>query len=388
MSNPSTLTYSDQHAFPSILELENAAPEPIYCRSLEVVRFDGIQFVRAIGDNGQIGIATCNARAHLFVPILKHLVFPVFTGQDIRNLETLINLVYVYQNNYKCAGIPFWSCVAYVEAALFDLLGKSTGHSVAELIGKPIRREISVYLSYMGRDTSPEEELEYIGGRLEATGARAAKFKIGGRMRNNEDSIPNRTETLIRKAPDILKQAEKLYVDANGSYDHHRAIEIGKLLEEHGFDWFEEPCPFEQYSSTKAVADALSISVAGGEQDCNMATFRMMTEQCFVDIIQPDMTYNGGIIRALRVAKLAREQNMLIVPHSPKHNSELAPLLQFAAVVDNLNPFIEYPGWEVEPPSWYGTVFALQPGGILKIPSCPGLGIAYDESIWGQAELL
>ena len=40
-----------------------------------------------------------------------------------------------------------------------------------------------------------------------------------------------------------------------------------------GIPLFSEPCPFEEYEQTKRVTDALTIPVAGGEQDTSLPRF-------------------------------------------------------------------------------------------------------------------
>jgi L-alanine-DL-glutamate epimerase-like enolase superfamily enzyme len=239
----------------------------------------------------------------------------------------------------------------------------------------------------MRRDTTPEAEVAWVGERLAETKARAVKLKIGGRMQHNADSLPGRAEKLIELARQSWGDAVTLYVDANGSYDHRRAIEIGRLLEANNYSWFEEPCPFEQYEETKKVADALDIDVAGGEQDCNLGHFRVMIRERVVDMIQPDLMYNGGLIRALRVAKLAEAAGLRVTPHSPKHNPELATLLHFAAVVRHTGPFLEFPARKVTYDDWYTPKFTIEAGGFIKAPAGPGLGIEYDEAIWQEKVL-
>ena len=66
--------------------------------------------------------------------------------------------------------------------------------------------------------------------------------------------------------------------DANGSYSAAKAIEIGKRLQEMKYLWFEEPCPWEELSETKKVADALDMKVAFGEQDSSLWLFQWMIE--------------------------------------------------------------------------------------------------------------
>ncbi len=381
-------TYSDQHTFPPFLNLEKAHSSPVIVKSIEVLKYAGVYLVRSANADGAVGIAACNGRAANLLPILKNLVIPAFIGRDVRELESLVNEVYIYRSNYKYQGTPFWNCVAYVEASLLDLLGQVTAKSAGELLGGTWRYEIPVYLSSMRRDTTPEEEVRWISERLEATRARAVKMKIGGRMRANADSITGRTEGLIPLARKRFGDDITLYVDANGSYDHRKAIEIGHILEDNGYSFFEEPCPFEQYEETKKVADALDIDVAGGEQDCNMGHFRVMIRDRIVDIVQPDPMYNGGIIRAMRVARMAEEAGMKVTPHSPKHNPELATLLHFASVVRNTGPFMEFPAAIVNYDSWYHPAFEIHEGGRITVPTGSGLGITYDEAIWEQAEKL
>lgn len=381
-------TYSDQHAFPPFLGLEESHISPIIVKSIEVLKYKNAYLVRSTSEDGATGVAVCNARARYLYPMLKGLVIPVFICRDVRELESLVNGVYVHGSNYKYQGTPFWNCVAYVEASLFDLLGQVTNKSVGELVGEVWRDEVPIYLSSMRRDTTPEEEVEWISKRLSETKASAVKMKIGGRMRNNRDSIPGRTESLIPLARKTFGDEITLYVDANGSYDHRKAIEIGRILADNGYSFFEEPCPFEQYEETKAVADALDMDVAGGEQDCNLGHFRVMIRERIVDVVQPDLMYNGGLIRALRVARMAAEAGMKVTPHSPKHNPELSTLLHFASVVRNTGPFMEFPARVVEYDSWYDPAFVIQEGGKLKVPKGPGLGISYDERIWEQTERL
>ncbi|MFP4380371.1 MAG: mandelate racemase/muconate lactonizing enzyme family protein [Candidatus Sumerlaeia bacterium] len=380
--------FSDQHYYPPLFDLPAQGNAPVIIESITPYEFEDVVLIRARGSDGAEGIGTCNFRAKLLLPMLKELVIPAFLGKDARELESLVNEVYVFRANYKYQGTPLWNCVSYVEAAIWDLLGRVWGKSVSDLIGGAWREKIPIYLSCMRRDNSAEEEVEMLKRRLDKTGAKAVKFKIGGRMRNNEDSIPGRTDALLPMAREVLGDDITLYVDANSSYDHKKAIEIGRVLEDLDYGWFEEPCAFEQYEETKAVADALDITVAGGEQDCNMGHFRVMIRDHVVDLVQPDLMYNGGLIRALRVADLARQYGIPITPHSPKHNPELATLLHFAATVRHTGPYMEYPVVPVEFSDWYRPHFAVEPGGFVSAPQGPGLGVEYDAEIWSRAKKL
>src|SRR5437764_980361 len=131
-------------------------------------------------------------------------------------------------------------------------------------------------------------------------------------------------------------------------------IAIGKRLQEMKYLWFEEPCPWEELSETKKVADALEMKIAFGEQDSSLWLFQWMIEKKFIDIVQPDLNYNGGFIRAARVARMARKANMWICPHNTQTGPASVNILQFAAATPTIGPYMEYvsrgPG---KKESWY-----------------------------------
>ena len=142
------------------------------------------------------------------------------------------------------------------------------------------------------------------------------KFKIGGRMSGNRDTYPGRTDKILELAAKQLARKVTLMADANGSYSAAKGIEVGKKLQDLHYLWFEEPCPWEELSETKKVADALEIKIAYGEQNSSLWQFQWCIENGVMDVVQPDLNYNGGFTRAARVARMARKENMWICPHN------------------------------------------------------------------------
>ncbi len=362
-------------------------PNPVTLASIEAFRFDGHYLVRATSEDGAVGAVTVNNRLAYLWPLLKEFVVPFFAGKDARDLAALVDGVYTYKSAYKLAGIAFWNPVAYAELAVLDLLGRLAGRPVGALFAPVIRTDIPIYLSSMHRDTTPEEEVEWLGARLAETHATAVKFKIGGRMSHNADAFPGRTDRLVPLARKTFGDEVTIYVDANGSYDAPYAIEIGAMLADYGVAFLEEPCPWQEYDQTKEVADALDLPVAGGEQDSSLPLFAWMIDDRVVDLVQPDMMYNGGLIRALRVAEMAAGANMLVMPHSPKVGAEGAAVLQFASVAPNLGPHQEWHGRPATIPSWYTPALEIR-NGRVPVPTGPGLGVEYDPVIWDRAEQL
>ena len=350
---------------------------PVKIESIDLLHAHNQYFLRTRSTDGAEGLIQTKDMAD-YIPILAHRVRRHFLGQDARDLEHLIDEVYAEDSNYKLAGQEFWCPVAYVEQSLLDLMGKSLKKPVGELLGGVLRKEIPVYLSGSGRDTTGEEEVEVYVREQERTGARAVKFKIGGRMSDNHDAYPGRTDKMLELAQKKLAGKVTLMADANGSYDAKNAIEIGKRLQDMKYLWFEEPCPWEELSETKRVADALDMKVAFGEQNSSLWQFQYMIDNKVMDVVQPDLNYNGGFIRAAKVARLARQANMWICPHDTQTGAATVNILQFAAATPNIGPFMEYVSRkQPKKESWYAPNFDIR-NGVIPVPTGPGMGLEFD----------
>ncbi|MBM4017976.1 MAG: mandelate racemase/muconate lactonizing enzyme family protein [Planctomycetes bacterium] len=372
---------------PGILRLGDALKSPVKVASIEVLEIGGNHFIRSRSADGAAGVAMTNERIAYLLPILQQLVIPYFIGEDARDLESLIGGVYRARSNYKLAGLAFWNPVGWVEFSLLDLLGRAAGRSVGDLLGGVVRREVAVYMSSMRRDTTPEAEVEWVGRRLAETGAGAVKLKVGGRMSRNADAAPGRSEKLAALARRTFGDKMTIYVDANGSYDSARAIEVGRMLESHGVAFFEEPCPFEELEETKRAADALAVPVAGGEQDASIPRFDWMIRNRVVDVVQPDVNYNGGFVRTLQVARLAAAAGMPITPHNPATGFREAYVVHFASVVPGAGPFMEYNAAPARPEPWLSPALDVK-NGVIQVPPGPGLGLEIDPAYLAKAKVV
>ena len=217
-----------------VFHLHSFFTTPVKIESIDLLLAHGQYFLRTRSADGAEGIIRTKDIAD-YVDILAHRVRPHFLGKDARDLEQLVDEVYAEDSNYKLAGQEFWCPVAYIEQSLFDLMGKALKKPAGELMGGVLRKEIPVYLSGSGRDTTAEEEVEVYVRAVEHTGAKAVKFKIGGRMSDNRDAYPERTDKILELAEKRLAGKVTLMADANGSYDAKNAIEMGRRLQKQGF---------------------------------------------------------------------------------------------------------------------------------------------------------
>lgn len=387
-SKPAAVQAAQNEPLPpeqNLLNLRVHATSPAIIAAAELLHSRNRFLIRVRSTDGAEGVAVGSERLKFLAPLLTQRVLPFFVGADARDVERLVDAVARHESNYKLAGVALWSCVAGVEMALFDLLGKSTGKSVGELLGGVLRPQIPVYLSSMRRDTTPAQEVALLAPRLAATGARAVKLKIGGRH-GLFDAAPGRTERLVALARRTFGEAVAILVDANGSYTADQAIEIGRMLEGHGVLYFEEPCAWEDFEATKRVADSLErVQIAGGEQDSSLEKFRWLTRHRGVDVITPDLLSNGGFIRTLRVVRLAAAAGLDVSFHSARSDFRAAYMLHLASAT----PALTWPQeFLADPPrseSWYGPNLTITAGKVAT-PTGPGLGIEIDPAILRRAK--
>ena len=219
----------------------------------------------------------------------------------------------------------------------------------------------------------PEEEVDYLQRLLDETKGQAVKFRAGGRMSRNADASPGRTEKLITLSRKVLGDQIAIHADSNSSYDPPEAIRIGRLLEEIDAVYFEEPCPFDHLEDTKVVTDALTIPVAGGEQEFSQRRFRWMIANRGVDIVQPDLQYYGGLIRSSRVARMAELAGMPTTVHI-SGGFGFIYMLHFASFTPDIGLYQEYKRNIERYRDWFEPALSIGDGS-LRVPDGPGVGI-------------
>jgi L-alanine-DL-glutamate epimerase-like enolase superfamily enzyme len=386
---PSTLDAQglalEQAAAKPVLRLKGLNA-PVIIESIERLRKGRENFIRVRSKDGAEGIALDNGRLKVLHPILSQLVIPYFIGKDARDWEDHLFGVYRQGDNYKLQGMALWSPVAVVEFAVLDLLGQLTGQSLGELLGGVVRTRVPFYVASGRRDTTPEQEVTYLQGLIEQTGAKAVKYRLGGRMSRDQDAMPGRTEKLIPLSRKALGDKIVIHADANSSYDPPEAIRIGRMLEDIQAIHYEEPCPFDNLDATKQVADALSIPVALGEQEASQWRFQWMIRNRVADIVQPDLFYYGGLVRSRRVARMAEVCDLATTVHL-SGGFGFVYSLHFASCTPKIGPWQEYKKGVETYGQWFDPPLRIIDG-ALTVPQGPGVGIADRKEILKGAELI
>ncbi|MEM7188146.1 MAG: mandelate racemase/muconate lactonizing enzyme family protein [Pseudomonadota bacterium] len=352
-----------------------------------------VAFVRVTMEDGAEGWGQVSTyHADITVEVLHRQVAPWMLGEDATDLDDLLDLV--TEREHKFPGSYLRRAMGGVDTAIWDMRGKRDGLPVAALLGGTPGR-VRAYASSMKRDITPTDEAERLRRLAGEKGFTAFKMRAGAEVGRGRDEWPGRTEEIIPTMRRALPDAD-LLIDANSCYAPAQAIEVGRMLEDHGFCHFEEPCPYWELEQTKQVTDALTIDVTGGEQDCDLATWRRMIDMRAVNIFQPDIMYLGGICRTLRVCRMAETAGRPITPHCANLSMVTLFTMHLLRAIPNAGKYLEFAIEGADYYPWQDDLFVETPFGIddgfATVTNAPGWGVeispewlsgaAYAESAW------
>lgn len=356
-------------------------PNPVIIKSVELLRYEQSFLCRVRSTDGAEGISVAHSMMNVLYPIFVNYLQPCFIDQDARRLDELIEKAIIYNFNYRFAGAGIGIPLATMEFAILDMMGRIANKSAGQLIGEIHKTHIPVYQATEFRERPVAESVELIKKAVDKSKATAVKIKLGALMFMTKDldavGPAGRTEQIIPLIRKTFGDDMAIYSDANGYYkDINEAIRVGKLLEEYKYGYFEEPVYYDWLEGTKQVTDALSIPVAGGEQQHNIDAFRWLLANDGIDIVTPDQYYFGGLIRSVKVARMAETMGKVCTPHL-SGGFGFIYMMHFISAIPNSGPHIEFKGYSNLPIECKTSSLLLE-NGTIKVPTGPGIGVDID----------
>jgi L-rhamnonate dehydratase len=296
-------------------------------------------------------------------------------GEDPLDVERLWEKMYRGVIYIGRRGIAIHA-VSGLDIALWDIKGKAVGKPVSELIGAVRHDRIRAYASRLMPETT--EEVTEAVSALREQGFTAVKLGWGPLGQD-----PDHDVRLAEAAREAGGEGVDILIDAGLGYgaDATTATHVARELEQLGVYWLEEPFEPDEYEAYAELADAVDITIAAGEQDATRWGFRELIERGHVDLIQPDVTRCGGITEMMRIAALAKEHGIALVPHAWKSGIIKAASLHVNAVLPEA-PLQEYCVAETEiNTKLTHQQLPLEADGCVAVPTAPGLGIDLDEDV-------
>ena len=324
-------------------------------------------FVKVTTDEGLVGwgegfgLATCA----ITKVAVERAIAPLAIGRDPADIARLTgDIAYRLRGSARNGPVAF--ALSALDIALWDIAGQRANLPLHRLLGgtQPVER-VQAYASL----------LRY--GNADVVGQNSAKAVARGYASIKLHEIGAAEIAAAREAigPDTV-----LTVDASCAWSVSQAIAMAKELEPQHLTWLEEPLwPPEDYVGlAKLKAEGGGMPIAAGENAGTLTDIALFIDVARVDYVQPSITKIGGVSAMLKIAEMSRRAGTRIAPHSPYFGPGLIATVHFAASLPE-RPTVEHYYVDMEANPLGDLVEA--PGGFMRVPNGPGLGIDVDEAV-------
>ena len=261
-------------------------------------------------DEGVQGSATLYfGRIDAGPAVLAHLVndvlAPAVIGNDPFLIRAIRDKLWSLTDYQGTTGLALWG-IAGIDIALWDLVGRAVGQPVWRLLGAQ-RDRVPAY-AMVGWLNYDLDDLKRICARAMEQGFRGVKIKVGA---------PTLEEDIARieAVRSVLDKDRLIMVDANQVFGFNEALRRGRVYQELGCYWFEEPLRADDTTGLAALAHELVIPIAAGENNYGKRQFRELFERRAVDIVQPDLRRAGGLTECLEIGLMADAFNVPYASH-------------------------------------------------------------------------
>ena len=301
---------------------------------------------------------------------------PLLIGESALDISVLWQKMYVHTRDYGRKGSVV-AAISAIDIALWDIAGKHYQQPIYQLLGGCNRTSVKPYATGFYRISGQSEAARLAEEAIQhaSAGFSAMKIKLGFGIRDDINVMQAIDKAL--SDPDI-----ELMVDTNHAYGRRDARYLGEALENYNLRWYEEPVVPEDIDGYVELRQALSVPIAGGENEHTSYGFNTLFQQHAVDIAQPDIGSCGGISAARDITILAQANGVMVNPHVWGSAVAQAASLQLLAWLPTTHhalfaaqPILEY-DLSAHP---FRQDLISQPvrmdNGMVNIPDSPGLGI-------------
>ena len=305
---------------------------------------------------------------------LEHLAI----GQDPRQVNLLSKRL--MDSVSLDGGHIHRTAVAAIEVACWDILGKSLGVPIHQLLGGRVRDSVPAYANGWYRTERTPEAFVQAAESVVGMGFHALKLDPFGTAQGFID------EGELRLSHDIVAALRhrfgpqlRILIDVHARFTEADALRAARRLAPLDIFWWEEPTTREREQPANAVALQSPIRVATGEMYDTVGQFYTLAAGGGVNIFQPEPMSLGGITNTLAVAHLAQAHGSWIAPHQSGGPVATAVCLQLAACVPN---FLIQEHFDAFNEPWVRDLVTWHPqldpsNGHLSLPDAPGLGLDF-----------
>ena len=295
-------------------------------------------------------------------------------GEDPRHPDRLWQKMYLGRFANPSTGING------IEMACWDILGKSLGVPVWQLMGGKQRDQLRVYANGWYRGPREPGFFAEEAAKLVEAGYSAMKFDPFGGAHRQIDSAGERLSIdIIRAVREAVGPDVDLCIEGHSRFTVTHAVRIGRLLEEFRVMWFEAPVRSSDLAATLEVARAIApVPVAVGESYRRAGMFVDLLSAKIVDIIQPEVL-SLGVSNLKRVCGIAEASEALVACHMAHSPLGTAVNAHIHASISN---FMIQENFDEANEDWTWEVLSGVPrvvDGYLRVSDAPGWGVELNE---------
>jgi L-alanine-DL-glutamate epimerase-like enolase superfamily enzyme len=332
-------------------------------RQAVIVEVETNEGLRGIGEAAAFGGSLESLRA-----VVEHDLAPLLAGADPRAIVRLHDRLVsrTYQRSRR--GLVL-AAISGLDMALWDLAGQRAGLPLHELLGAA-GLPLPAYASggFYPAAGQPDPVYDETAAAIER-GFRAVKIKVGG-LGLSADA------ERVRRVREQVGPSIRLMIDANGAYRPKEALALWRAVADLDISWFEEPVACDHLDAAAAIAASLGCPVAGYETEGTAAGFRQLIERSAVDVVQPDVTWCGGITEARRIVALAEASGRSVALHAYGSAIGFFGNLQLLAASRDPEPMeLDITANALRDELTDPAPDDLFADGLIALPDGPGLGI-------------
>ena len=293
-------------------------------------------------------------------------------GQNPLEVEKLWDRMFKGTIYYGRRGVTI-AAISGVDIALWDLAGKVEGKPVSELL-YGFRQQIPVYASLYPIGHTPEDVKKNCQ-RAISKGFQAVK--PDGPPLGQDATLD---EEILQSVRDGIGSENDLMVDvAEPGWTLAEGIARARMYSKFDIYFLEAPFGPEELANYQALSESVDLRIAYGEQHTTRYEFEELMDKGKLKIAQPDISRAGGITELRRIAQIAQERRVLIIPHCWKTGISIAANLHLLSALQNA-PYLEFCQPQSSPLRYdlLKRDFSVV-GGSVQVPDGPGLGIEINE---------
>ncbi|RDW14762.1 mandelate racemase/muconate lactonizing enzyme family protein [Paracoccus thiocyanatus] len=237
------------------------------------------------------------------ISCIQDHILPAIRGMDPFHTEAIADRVWSRLNNRAYTGVISHALSA-VDIALWDLKGKETGRTVAELLGGYANTRPTY--STFGYPFFDEDQIHHYAKKFIADGHKMLKMVVGSEPKRTWRDDVRR----VRAARDAAGPDIPIMIDANCWFNPHDALQLALAIEDYGVQWFEEPVKQNDPRTLADLRRQVRVPISSGQNNGHRFSHRDLITHQAVDIIQPNVLYCGGFTEAQKVAHMAQGFNL------------------------------------------------------------------------------